>query len=124
MVREAASKLLLSTTWGVMENPVALVDFSVAVISSVTKNNFGEERVYLAYKLQYILLGCQAKSSREEPGGRNRSRDYGRTLLTGLLPGSCSVAFLIKARRPTSIGMVPSTVDCTHLSSQENALAT
>lgn len=48
----------------------------------------------------------------------------GRTLLTGLLPGSCSVNFLIKARRPTCIGMVPSTVDWTHLRNQENALQT
>lgn len=80
---------------------------SVAVINTGTKSNLGEERVDLACRR--IIQGSQVKSSREEPGVRNRSRDLGGTLLTGLLLGLCSTTFLIKTRL-TSLAMVPSTV--------------
>ena len=51
------------------------------------KSNLGEERVYLADKSQpqSIMKGSQDRSSGQELGVEDESRDHGRPLLTGLL---------------------------------------
>jgi hypothetical protein len=56
--------------------------------------------------MEEVRTGTQAGL---EPGGRSWCRGHGGALLTGLLPLSCSVCFLIEPRT-TSLGMAPLTM--------------
>jgi hypothetical protein len=62
----------------------------------MTKNQVGEERVYLAYTS--ILLSITKEVSRS--GSRSRCRGHGGMFLTGLLHLACSACSLIKPRLP------------------------
>jgi hypothetical protein len=42
-----------------------------AVINSITRSNFGEERIYLANRLKFILEGSQDRNPKQKPRGRN-----------------------------------------------------
>lgn len=48
--------------------------------------------------LQSIRKGSQHNNSRQDPGGRKSSRDYGVMLFTGLIPMASSVWFLTQPR--------------------------
>jgi hypothetical protein len=50
----------------------------------MTKQKLGEEKVYVTY-MSITEENHYRRSSRQEPGGRNCSRNHRSTLLTGLL---------------------------------------
>ena len=59
-----------------------------------------------------ITEGSWGRNSRQEPGGRNWSRDHGETLLPGLFSTACSIGFLVHPRltcpevSPPTVGWV------------------
>lgn len=61
----------------------------VAGMSGIIQSNVGSKKVISAYRFQVIRL------SRQTFGGRNKSRDQGTVMLTGLLPLTGSTTFLI-----------------------------
>lgn len=61
----------------------------VAGMSVIIQSNVGSKKVISAYRFQVIRL------SRQTFGGRNKSRDQGTVMLTGLHPLAGSATFLI-----------------------------
>lgn len=66
------------------EELVVLGNIPITVIKHHEQKQFGEERVYLAYRLQSIIRGMQGRNKRQEPRG-NRSRGHGWMILTDFL---------------------------------------
>lgn len=88
------------------------VCFSVVDINTLTTRNLGKETVYSS---SHFFFG----KSLGKTLNRNWSRDRGGTLLTVLLPGSRSAAFLVQLR-PLRLGMAPPTVAWAVLTSISN----
>lgn len=61
----------------------------VAGMRVIIQSNAGSKKVISVYKFQII------RHSRQTFGGRNRSRDQGTVMPTGLLPLAGSATFLI-----------------------------
>ena len=51
------------------EELVVLDNIPITVIKHHEQKQFGEERVYLAYRLQSIFRGMQGRNKRQEPRG-------------------------------------------------------
>lgn len=66
--------------------------------SNTDKKQLGAEKYFISsYTLQFIIKRKQRRNSGQKPGDRNW-RGYWRTLLTVLLPMTCSIWFLITPR--------------------------
>lgn len=48
-----------------------LICFPATVTNTVTKRNIGEDRVYLACRVQFFKKRIQGRNSKQDPGGRN-----------------------------------------------------
>lgn len=59
---------------------------SSSVINTITKNNLGRKWFNSASSFQFIRKGSQDRSSKQEPGNRNRREAAAGTLLTACSP--------------------------------------
>jgi hypothetical protein len=105
---------------GACSEPLPLIEHYlsspfVAVVNTMAKINIVEERVYFILMLPFLLAErSQYRSSRQEPGGMNRSRDHRGSLLNDLFSLS---SYIAQAHLPRH--------DITYrasVSNQENAL--
>ena len=93
-----------------MSRPSLTTIVSYCHVKHYDQKQLGEEGLHqipgysLSSRLQSVIqvivchLGSHGRNSKEEPGGRNWSRDHGTVLLTDLLLIVCSACFLIPYR--------------------------